>query len=306
MQDVTSALDLGLKQGMYLFRDKSRPDLGVHAIWFPEADAQEGVAVVKAINRIVKQEQQLAAGGPAAGAIRQPGSGAQAEAASVQAAGHDGQLADWTGGQDAGKALLSMLQRGPSVGALPAAAPAAGSKPAAAAPVQPQQQGLAPGVAALFSQAGKPAGAATASPAASAAQQPQPSVGSGGGGFNNYAAAPAATQAAALQQQNGAGHAPGSARAAAPAAPAAQATGGLVGALLSTAQAQLQPTASAASSASPATPVQLTKQQLQSVLLDMLKEDAFVEVLHARYVQSLSERSAFERLSKLGLGGGQR
>jgi len=314
VQDVLPTLEFSTGEGFHMFRDAARrgvqPD---HALWFPDEDRAQGEAVLGELRRLAAAARAAAGLAAAAPLVAPPAFAGSRAGAAVSAGAGAGASAGAAPDHTAGRALLAMLQKGTAGLSTASAPPASASAHSASAH-------SAHSASASAHSASASASASSAAASGGGGAGGGGARGGGGAGPSSYAQAAGQSQnnsvaaffSAAQQQQHAAAAvaaSPLSPPHAAPApglglaSPSLLASGASVASALSAAAPPTPPAhphaaadaaavlAAAAAAAAPA-PNVLAKAQLRSLLLDLLSEDAFVDLLHARYLGSIAARRA--------------
>ena len=258
VQDVGSSLELQVIKPYLMFRDATRPDLCVHGLWFHD-DADRKAITTQLYNLIKAATPGGAPAPPAAASPPSMKSGGGGSGSSDSAASAGGSSAQ------AGRALLSLVrgEAGPSLPQPPSSSSAA----AAAASSALATSVLVPAVDALFQNAAKQqrsSGPAVSSPAPGGGAAPSSSSSSSSSSVKaGRKAGAGAAGVGDLQQQLGA-------------ASLGDGAGGSGGFSGGHGLGEVN--------------ILLTRKQLQTVLLDMLGDDKFIQVLHSRYMDVVTQQ----------------
>jgi hypothetical protein len=307
-QDITATLETALNQGFHMFREASHSEQGLHSMWFPDSEKEKGVAFFSTLSQLSEAERRKGRA-PAAQLPDQRGAQTRANNAPVISAdkmmtassSSSSKDKDWTGGESAGRALLAMLKGTPiaSNGNGSVAGGSGGGGPASISSSSGSQSARSlhtgqsssstsnvdPSVAALFS-----AAAAAASSSSSTMAQQTP----GQYGQSQSSSSSPPTLPPLLQQIM-------SSASSAIAAPTAVLTPTKISSSLSSEASPppVPPTSAFRRGGGGGggddflhAPLTLNKDQLKSLLLELVNEDAFVDLLHASYLKNEAKKRA--------------
>jgi len=309
-QDVTATLETALNQGFHMFREAGHLEQGLHSMWFPDAEKEKGVGYFATVSQLIETEKrklklltgqlpdqrgmQIRMNAPASAADKATSSSSSTSSAK-----------DWTGGEIAGQALLAML-KGTPVAANGNSSGGGGGGGGGSASISSSSGSSASGslssrsIHSHHASVGPIASSSTVDPSVAAL-------------FSSAAAAAAAAASSSTQH-----HAQAQSTSPPPLPP-------LLQQLMSTASSASTPSAiftpskvtpslssetssppppSSSSSSSSAfrrggggddflhAPLTLNKDQLKSLLLELVNEDAFVDLLHASYLKNEAKKRA--------------
>ena len=298
-QDVTATLETALNQGFHMFREAGHLEQGLHSMWFPDAEKEKGVAYFATISQLIdveKRKFKLQTGQLPDQREMQVRMNAPANAAD-KATSSSSSAKDWTGGESAGRALLAMLKGTPVAangsnsggggGGSVSISSSSGSSASGSlssrsihshhASVGPitSSSTVDPSVAALFSSAAAAAAAASSSTQHHAQAQ----------------SASPPTLPPLLQQLMS--------TASSASTPSAIFTPSKVTPSMSSEASPPPPSSSSSAFRRGGggddflhAPLTLNKDQLKSLLLELVNEDAFVDLLHASYLKNEAKKRA--------------
>jgi hypothetical protein len=289
-QDITATLETALNQGFHMFREASHTEQGLHSMWFPDSEKEKGAAFFSTLSQLSDAEKRKVriptsqSSDHRGGQGRSNGNGS-GTVVGEKVANNSTVAQDWTGGESTGKALLAMLK------GTPIAAAAGGSLSTISSNT---------GTASTQSACPIPTGVQTSTGATSSVS---PSVAAL---FSNAAAA-AAAAAANSSTVTSTQYTYGQTSISPPAPPLLQ----QLMSSAATSSTTLTPSKVSTSSSSDATPppppatvarrngddflhapLTLNKDQLKSLLLELVNEDAFVDLLHASYLKNEAKKRA--------------